>query len=64
MIEKQIYFCERLDKKVSVEIEDREIINIDCKKYYPRYDKFPCFKGLFNKKCSIKEKIESKLREK
>lgn len=60
MIEKHMYYCERLDKKVSVEIEDREIIDIDCKKYYPRYE-FPCFKGLFNKTCSVKDKIESGL---
>ncbi|MCK4647768.1 hypothetical protein KAT24_02465 [Candidatus Pacearchaeota archaeon] len=62
MIEKHMYYCERLNKKVSVEIEDREIIDIDCKKYYPRYDKFPCFKGLFNKTCSVRDEIESELR--
>ena len=63
MIEKQIYYCEKLDKKISVEIEDREINTIDCKKYYPRYE-FPCFKGFFNKTCSVKDRIESELRKK
>ena len=60
MIEKHMYYCKRLNKKVSVEIEDKEIIDIGCKKYYNRYE-FPCFKGLFNKKCFIRDEIESKL---